>query len=196
MRKERQSLFHNRINMNNKAILCVSKNVWDLSVRFSNLSNDIERHGLLLNRDAIEYDEDFLQVIPYMVLRWDYKIYLYKRKGKEKRLDGKLSIGIGGHCESMDYKSEAQRELKEETGIQVDIGKPISILRTDDNVGKHHVGIMHVVDIDNLEYFKVSSETDWGNWVSPHYIDMCLNDNPDSFESWSRIVIEKVLFSI
>lgn len=55
-------------------------------------------------RDVLENDEDFKQVIPYLVLRNEEgKIALFQRySGNEKRLSGKKTVGIGGHIDYFD----------------------------------------------------------------------------------------------
>lgn len=73
------------------------------------------------------------QVIPYVVVIGDFdgvkKCICYRRAGNEKRLDGKWSIGIGGHVNPQDFDQDryetideaALRELHEEINNNLDI---------------------------------------------------------------------------
>lgn len=88
----------------------------------------------LVDRDVCETDESLLQLIPYIVLRDTRgRVACYERgaAGGEDRLHGKLSIGLGGHVDRAPQGSEslhallvaeAARELKEEVGLDADVG--------------------------------------------------------------------------
>lgn len=99
-----------------------------------------------LKRSSVEEDISKKQIIPYIIiLDTDNRFFIYKRKGSEKRLHGKYSIGVGGHVDCKDiekfYENEKAnfkifkldlnlfsklimvtllREIYEETGISLD----------------------------------------------------------------------------
>ena len=81
-------------------------------------------HLLYLPRDEAEADPSFKQLIPYLVIRHDGKVFHYQRRGGgEKRL-ARGSIGLGGHICSNDgvassdaYMAGMRRELLEEVAI-------------------------------------------------------------------------------
>ena len=58
-----------------------------------------EERIAFLERDEVEEDEDYLQIIPYVVFKDKHEILGYRRtkKSGESRLREKVSIGIGGH---------------------------------------------------------------------------------------------------
>lgn len=74
-------------------------------------------------RAAVEEDEAWLQIIPYVVLR-DGRgaVWAYARQGGDGRLLGRRSVGVGGHIEEADQRPTllataracARRELAEE----------------------------------------------------------------------------------
>ena len=80
---------------------------------FQGLSKETERHfDVILSpenimfkpRQEAELDTNFKQIIPYVILRYENSVFRYTR-GKhfsEKRLEGKYSIGIGGHISQRD----------------------------------------------------------------------------------------------
>ena len=74
-------------------------------------------------RAAVEEDEAWLQLIPYVVLRDERgAVWAYARRGGDGRLLGRRSVGVGGHIEESDRRPTlldtaracAQRELAEE----------------------------------------------------------------------------------
>ena len=74
-------------------------------------------------RAAVEEDEAWLQIIPYMVLRDERgAVWAYARRGGDGRLLGRRSVGVGGHIEVADQRPTlldtawacARRELAEE----------------------------------------------------------------------------------
>lgn len=100
----------------------------------------LDSKGIWMERDKAEVDENFLQLIPYiLVKRQDVRknnfIFTYRRLkgGAETRLHDKYSIGIGGHVDrpekhqyspSTAFYAAAKLELNEElsiTGGKVDI---------------------------------------------------------------------------
>jgi len=74
-------------------------------------------------RAAVEEDEAWLQLIPYVVLRDERgAVWAYARRGGDGRLLGRRSVGVGGHIEESDRRPTlldtaracARRELAEE----------------------------------------------------------------------------------
>jgi len=91
--------------------------------------------GLLqsVNRNEVEDNPNFKQIIPYIVIMDHYNnILTYTRKGSEQRLFEKQSIGFGGHWKNNeDFFECIQRELSEELSIKefYDILFTLSILK-------------------------------------------------------------------
>lgn len=70
------------------------------------------------DRDSIEKDENYRQPIVYTILSktpYDYspEVFTYLRKGSEKRLTSKISIGLGGHVNPEDGKINSQYTICE-----------------------------------------------------------------------------------
>jgi predicted NUDIX family phosphoesterase len=108
-----------------------------------------------------------MQLIPYVTLTHEDKIFHYTRGGGEARLDNKVSIGLGGHVVVEDVhvvNSEidltntlleaAIRESLEEVGFPVEVGNPVLdkafmensqirglILDRNTPVGRVHLGV-------------------------------------------------------
>lgn len=122
----------------------------------------IWRFGTWLERDIAEMPQcEYVHVIPYVKVisipdgdSHDKFFIAYERgKESERRLDGKISIGWGGHVEESDYhlglnlieliNDSANRELKEEIP-DIHVG-PIHwtgfIMDPTTEVGRQHFGI-------------------------------------------------------
>lgn len=71
-----------------------------------------------MDRNSIEKDESYRQPIVYTILsRTPYyntpEVFTYLRKGSEKRLTSKISIGLGGHVNPEDGKINSQYAIYE-----------------------------------------------------------------------------------
>lgn len=142
--------------------------------------------GVYLPKTYAETNRQYLQVIPYCVLRdMDDPNYCaaYWRGGEQEvRLHGKRSIGFGGHMEPEDKRMPCltlYRELMEEAGIQpaLDALRPCGIIRTYDPVGLYHLGYCYTLnvrrsdlspssDIGLVEWIRLDSVQglDWEQW--------------------------------
>ncbi|MEK6914583.1 MAG: NUDIX domain-containing protein [Nanoarchaeota archaeon] len=128
------------------------------------------------------------------------KIFVYIRSNKnenyhEKRLHGKLSLGIGGHIEREDTSTEDPiyesmlRELNEEVGISGNVNARILGYINDDNdkVGQVHFGILYLIETNAIDIKPKSSELSEGKFISLNEIkEICSNPNI-IIEGWSKI---------
>ncbi len=118
----------------------------------------IATHASFARRDRVEQDPSLKQIIPYVVLRHQDRIFLVRRtrEGSEERLRDKYSIGIGGHINPEDVGDAAdpvdagmRRELTEE--VEVPEGweaRPVGVLNDDqEGVGSVHFGVVYIADV-------------------------------------------------
>jgi predicted NUDIX family phosphoesterase len=153
------------------------------------------------------------QPIPYGIVTSDdrdgeLRVFVYERLegGTESRLQGKLSIGVGGHMNVLPsagkpfmelVKEEASRELTEELEFgsvegEVDPGTyPVTVigLLNDerDDVGKVHLGILYTVETNPNHYVKVrETENLRGEWMTLAELETV----KDRLEGWSEIALE------
>jgi predicted NUDIX family phosphoesterase len=159
-------------------------------------------------RSEMEQDPSFKQLIPYVLFRFtapdrSVQLFQYTRGGGqgEKRLHAKRSVGVGGHISSDDaakktttndvYREGMLRELTEEVIIETQYRETCVGLINDDEtpVGKVHLGVVHICDVDNPN-------------VRPREADILdagfrpvneLLAEIDRCETWSQIVV-KALF--
>lgn len=74
-----------------------------------------------IDRSSAEEDDKKKQIIPYVLLRdKDNNIFLYKRKGNEKRLHGFYSIGVGGHIDLNDLIVKNNINTKDNIKFEID----------------------------------------------------------------------------
>lgn len=158
----------------------------------------IEREHLFIPRPDAEQDPTYKQIIPYITLCRGDEVFCTRRtnKGGEARLHGRLSLGIGGHINTLDdmesgdiFRRGLQRELEEEVFLNGG-GEliPIGIINDDTNeVGSVHLGFfftMEVTDASVRETEKLE-----GLWLKRSQ----LADNMNNMETWSQIACEALI---
>ena len=155
-----------------------------------------------LPRDEMETDPQYKQLIPYCVFRYksddDVLLFNYVRGKKqgESRLHSKRSIGIGGHISTLDLGEESayevgmKRELDEEVIINTKYEqKCVGLINDDENeVGKVHLGIVHIFDVEAPQVEANESEI-----VDCQFTPVSqLIEEIGDFESWSQICLRAI----
>jgi predicted NUDIX family phosphoesterase len=192
-------------------VLVVPGTQLDRLGRFQGFSPEADRYlsALLLPefmdyrpRSQVEEDPGYKQIIPYVVFRSGEGVFCYKRGQSqgEARLHRLRSLGVGGHVAEEDaqggrtldaYEAALRRELEEEVAI----GCPGRIRRVglinDDAtpVGRVHLGIVHVYDLDRPE---VTPRED-GLAEAGFLPVTTVHSLRPEFETWSQICIDSLL---
>ena len=109
--------------------------------------------GEFRDRDSVENDETYRQIIPYAVLFSEDRIFLVERlkAGSEARLHNRLSIGLGGHINPIDHANARDllegaltRELREELHIRAFFAEAVGLIhRAENAVERVHTGILY-----------------------------------------------------
>ena len=153
----------------------------------------IRAEGQYLPRDMMEVDPTYKQIIPYLIYRYADRYFLMERhaKASEKRLAGKLSLGIGGHIRQEDVGSNdvfawAKREFHEEVSYDGSLEiEPLGVLNDDSNeVGRVHLGLVLLLHGDTAE-ISVKSELAGGALAT---LAEC-QAQADLLEPWSQLVL-------
>lgn len=209
--------------MSEKKVLCVPKDVlFALVPDFENEIEELEQDQVVpllkdagpifIPRSQAETDENYLQVIPYVTVAsaTDHKLLAYKRQGGgEQRLEGKWSVGFGGHIDDTDCFDQdhipltnvlcfaAYREIFEELCFKDDWQfatlpglKIIGVVYTGNfrdagPVDRVHVGVSMVLPVVDTTWVKPRQETGTAveyAWLSENE----LFDRYGEFELWSR----------
>lgn len=176
---------------------------------FQRYNLDVEKYAtvlfdpssnLFMNRDLAEHDERYKQIISYIVLRHGDSIFSYVRgkKSSESRLVAMRSIGVGGHIEPIDqslfssdrdmYLEAARREVNEEVKLDTMYREQVVALINDDSteVGKVHLGIMHIWDVAEPNVTKREGLITQAGFVQIEE----LKKNFEELETWSQIALD------
>jgi predicted NUDIX family phosphoesterase len=190
-------------------VLVVEANLLYRVGQFSGYTLDVERYlqRLLssdslrfMHRDVAESDTNFKQIIPYVVLRYGECVFNYVRgkRSSESRLIAQRSIGVGGHIEPSDqslfssdremYLAAARREVNEEVKLDTMYRENVVALINDDStdVGKVHLGIMHIWDIAEPKVTKREGLITQAGFVAIEELKKNINE----LETWSRIALQ------
>lgn len=143
------------------------------------------------DRDRLEEDRDYKQVIPYVLIRRGESLLSYERRGSEERLSGLLSVGVGGHVNPGEsILAAALRELREEVTGPFMLGTPrlAGLLSEDEtDVGKVHVGVVYAMDVP--DYASIQSHETALRHVMFESVTT-LYAQRYRMESWSHICME------
>jgi len=202
------------------------KNLGDLR-RLLRISNSAGKFQERFGANGVETDPSMQQIIMYgFVQRNDGRFLLYQRgeEGKydESRVAGKVSVGIGGHMEPIDFTliTSFYRELDEEAEILVD-GEPLNTRDRDgklniplikkyirvspiglikdgrDKVGMMHIGVVCKI-VPKAENVTIGMKTESGESVSYIYIDTetyrkMQQTGQINPEGWTDIIVKEEL---
>lgn len=190
-------------------VLVVRRTLFDDLGSFQGLQRPAEKYleaflkrenNFFMPRSQAENDPTHKQLIPYAVFTSGGKILHYVRGAKsgEQRLAAKGSIGIGGHINDGDeslfcfddsaYRAAVRREIKEELNFEGDFTDRVAALINDDSneVGRVHLGVVHVVNLDNAEVKAGEKAIAQLQFLTVEE----LRARRDTLETWSQIVLD------
>jgi len=187
-------------------IMVINKSLLDKTGSFQGINFEIEKYIAIIKdnheymeRSEAETNYNFKQIIPYVILHCKGSIFSYYR-GKllnEARLEGKYSIGVGGHISIEDrnlftpsFYEAMHREVREEVKINSDFkDKAVAIINDDSNeVGRVHLGIVYVFDLSEPNVNKKEKSINKSEFLTINDIRQKLK----LYESWSKICIEEI----
>ncbi len=165
-----------------------------------------------MRRGNAEEDPTHKQPIGYAIVvrPSDGQVFAYKRASKddqykEKRLQGKYSIGLGGHIEKADsvanpIHTSLLREMEEEVGLKSTDIKDIRVLgfiNDDTNpVGKVHFGVLYLLETE-VQSISPQGEIDHCSFYGMGDLEKLVATEGVSLETWSQIALDplKAYFS-
>ncbi len=161
-------------------------------------------------RPSLETDEDFVQPIPYIVVRKGTKVLLYVREAGDSRLKSKASIGFGGHVDLADCVVDhdgvidlkrtmlgaCQRELHEELGLfmnvaQINWSHVISCSETP--VDRVHVGLVAMVELNASAKLEVEAGIGIRGFLTPEEIMAGVARGEYELEAWSQLALNSIM---
>lgn len=171
---------------------------------------------------AVALGEAFPQILGYFQIINPEGMYLaYQRKGKEKGLVGKWSIGVGGHVSHEDFVDMAKasptgypdlkdiiysgacRELAEELSLEArkQLVNPAIYTRVissyADVVSSVHVGLPLSIELSDYSFSKLTLDpSEFLNirWMCQDELIQAHQSGDLLFETWSKILIESWVF--
>ncbi|MFH1461603.1 MAG: hypothetical protein ABIF12_01525 [bacterium] len=190
------------IKKEDEKILVVSRNILFQNKEINGIEKvDFEYYQQLIQdnkeflwRSQMETDQNYKQIIPYLIFNFENKYFLMQRKStaNEVRLQNKYSLGIGGHIRqedinNVDITGWAKREFAEEVEYKGKLEiQPIGILNDDSNdVGRVHTGFVFLLKGDNSQ-IKVRSELKSGILLTLKE----LSEYYKNMENWSKLVFD------
>ena len=182
-------------------------------------SRIINNYGFMTRgREGIgfaEHDSNYKQPIGYTILVNPGKkmVFGYQRASQDKayherRLQGKFSIGIGGHIEKVDIKNGVNpihysllRELNEEVqlsynGFPKNLRSPkiktkvLGYVNKEEGVHAVHFGILYLVETDADSIMPKDSEMQNGHLMRFNELEQICNSKEYEVEEWSKIALE------
>jgi len=196
----------------NETVLCIKRNrlpeswVQQKSIVPMELDLFIEHCAAtgfeFINRSDAEKDPSYKQIIPYIILQTsDFeKTAIYNRKGNEQRLHNLCSIGIGGHINPVDMKTQndafkqilitgMERELNEELDQRSEDDLPhfIGVISEDiTDVGKVHLGAVFRILTTVPEKFSPGLELFQFAWEKTKNLEQL------NLELWSTMALKLI----
>ncbi len=153
-----------------------------------------------LPRGPVERDPRYKQLIPYVVALdpRGRRVGCYQRKGSEKRLHGRESVGLGGHVTREDAASASNglaavltrglhRELSEEFAALPESCRLTfrGVINEEESaVGEVHLGLVFRMDVATPEAVRPGAELHRFHWIPVSQADR------HPLELWSRLALE------
>lgn len=163
----------------------------------------VQRFGGFRRRGDVEDDPSLKQIIPYLIVRNGDRCMLFQRTGagREGRLHGLFSIGVGGHISKDDVAGAddavaagLRRELEEELHVDGEwSARLVGVLNDDDNaVGQVHFGLVHLVDVPSGAVAIRETERLTGRLAA---LDEVRAFYPQ-METWSQLVLDSGVLTL
>lgn len=153
-------------------------------------------------RAVLETDEAWLQLVPYAVLvSSSGNVWAYRRRGGDARLDGRCSVGVGGHVDATDAVNDdllatARRALVRELREELVLAPPIVpelpvawINEQDSAVGRVHLGLVWHIPWQNSAAPQPSKDE---KLVSLGFVDPAMVRQDNGYELWSELAVRQL----
>ena len=162
---------------------------------------------LFMDRFLAESDSNYKQIVSYLILRNDDKLLLFTRSEVNdygSYVDGKYSIGFGGHVQDTDYDlftstdgdsgyiEGLKREVFEESGYLISNEELrnsfVGVLNDDSTpLGMHHIAFVHIIDINPKSSRLETDDTSINNLRFKSYDE--LGSIFHKLEYWSQLCL-------
>lgn len=193
------------VPFNNTYIIHDKFTKWSPAKMKKDIFGGVLPYGKFILRADAEEDMSLQQIIPYVFITdTNGNFFISKRINGERRLLGKLSLGIGGHINPCDdthsgvgamVNNGMRRECKEETTIfstriKVSFEK-YGTVRDLSSSTPDHIGLVyHAIVERGKEFLNIKEKnTLKGVWFTKEE----LVRNFEKFESWAQFIIADIV---
>ena len=158
----------------------------------------IAAESLFLPRSIAEESPEYRQIIPYVAIVRGDEVFATRRlnQGGERRLHGKVSLGVGGHINEIDRADGSWlmngllRELAEEVSV-ADFGRLTlrGLINNSSNaVGNVHLGFFFTLTTGGAVAVRETEK------LSGSFLPMAeLSDHTENMETWSQIIAPELM---
>lgn len=163
--------------------------------RLTDVIRAVDAVGEFRIRAEVEDDPSFQQIIPYVMVTDQGRLWLMRRlpAGADTRLHDRYSIGVGGHVGAGDggLQGGLSREWSEELVADwVPEFLPVGLLNDDtDPVGAVHLGVVYRVEAAGRAVAIRETHKLEGRFASPVEVDAL----GERLESWSRLCLAHLM---
>lgn len=185
-----------------KVLVIKSELVNDIQgIKYTKDLKSILNPAFFMDKDKAETDENFKQLIPFIILRYNDFIYTYIRGTKtgEKRLHGSRSLAVGGHIDETDkatgsnegtlinaFHRELEEEVKLDTTAQIYL---VGLLNNNTTpVDKVHLGIVYILDLEKPLVKSNEEGIIDDEFMTLHKLKLKRHE----FETWGQICIDQI----
>lgn len=186
-------------------VLCIKGDILFKEGKWNGLNNTdldkyidlIKNHSEFRERNTLEDDPSYKQIIAQVVLKYKDKYFLHKLvKRNEERLNGLCPLPLGGHIDEVKgYKGKdiigdaLMQELSEEVTLNANIIQKdflgLIYLEDENPVNHLHIGFVHVFELDGNDVHVREEGLENIGFVSLDY----LKNNAETLTYWSRVII-------
>lgn len=166
----------------------------------------LEKYSLWVEKENAEKNPRFKQLIGYSaVITPEKKVFTYRRSKQdkeypEKRLQGKWSIGIGGHIEESVDRGKLiiysiYREISEEIenhGEILNVQLLGGINDDSNSVGQVHFGLLMIVQVSSNNVKPKHKEVEIGEPKSLEELRSIFSSEAENVENWSLICLPQI----
>ena len=164
-----------------------------IPVNWEDVEFIVRTYGTFIPRSIAEQDENYRQIIPYVVLRQKDEYIIFKRTENqtEARLHNLITLGVGGHINMDDCDKPVcalRRGLTREINEEVDIipGNISFVGIINDNsseVSRVHLGLLFIQDV--IEYRGINEKENFVEIRTKNPMEYV-----DQMEGWARLTAE------
>lgn len=157
----------------------------------------VEEHADWRPREEAEQDDNWQQIYPYGLFRYQDQ-YLEVKRGSQtshRRFSHKYTLGIGGHVTKQEFDQHKSLDAWIQAMFYQDIAYEGSLTTNclgivndnSDDLGKYHLGIVYLLDGDNAELQKTNQQE-----IRLVKLNEITDEDLGYLERWSQMIYRQL----